>query len=225
MIVEIIATSVEDALRIERGGAQRIELISGLAEGGVTPSAGLIRAVCRRVNIPVMAMIRPHAMNFCYEAADLAVMIEDIGIARDGGATGVVLGCLTYTKCIDEKVLEKLLRAADGLEVTFHRAIDDTPDVLASIATLRNYPITRVLTSGGPGKAQDNIPVIQAMRAATKGAFSILAGSGMNAGNAARLIAATGVREVHFGTAARIAGAIDQLVAVDKVREIVDNAK
>ena len=225
MIVEIIATCVEDAIRIEQGGADRIELVSGLAEGGVTPSGGLIRAVCRSVSIPVMVMIRPHALSFCYDEQDLQIMAEDIRSAREHGATGVVFGCLTPAKQLDLKALQKLVQVADRLEITFHRAIDDTPDPVEAISILKNYPITRVLTSGGPGKAIDNLAVIAQMMTAAEDKLKILVGSGMNPQNAARTIRVTGAREVHFGTAARINCAINELVDIEYVREIVQNCQ
>ncbi|WP_159887353.1 copper homeostasis protein CutC [Paenibacillus puerhi] len=43
MELEVIATSIEDAKIAEQRGAERIELISGIGEGGVTPSYGFIR--------------------------------------------------------------------------------------------------------------------------------------------------------------------------------------
>ena len=225
MVVEIIATSVEDAIRIEQGGADRIELVSGLTEGGVTPSGGLIRAVCRSVNIPVMVMIRPHAMSFCSAEHDLRIMAEDIRAVREYGAAGVVFGCLTPAKQLDLKALQKLVQVADQLETTFHRAIDETPDPVQAICILKNYPITRVLTSGGPGKAMDNLAVIVQMLTAAEDKFEILVGSGLNSQNAARTIRATGARELHFGTAARINYAINELVGMEYVREIVQSCQ
>ena len=45
MIVEVCANSLESALVAERAGADRIELCSELAVGGLTPSYGLLKAM------------------------------------------------------------------------------------------------------------------------------------------------------------------------------------
>ena len=91
-MLEIIATTVQDALIIAEGGADRIELVSALSEGGLTPSYGLMRQAINAANIPVNVMIRPHSAGFVYDEADLLCMIEDIKQARASGANGVVFG-------------------------------------------------------------------------------------------------------------------------------------
>lgn len=92
MLIEFIAVTVEDAKLIERSGADRIELVSGLTEGGITPSYGLIEKVVNSVNIPVNVMVRPHAQSFCYSEDDITIMKNDIRIIRSIGANGVVFG-------------------------------------------------------------------------------------------------------------------------------------
>lgn len=74
MYIEFIATTIEDALLIEKSGADRIELVSALAEGGLTPSHALIEAVVNSVKIPVNVMVRPHSQSFCYTQNDLEIM-------------------------------------------------------------------------------------------------------------------------------------------------------
>ena len=51
-------------------------------------------------------------------------MLKDIEIARKLGADGVVFGCLTAEGEVDLPVMQKLMEAAQGLSVTFHRAFD-----------------------------------------------------------------------------------------------------
>ena len=104
-MLEIIATSVEDAIVIEKGGADRIELVSALSEGGLTPSYGLVHRVIGAVNIPVNVMIRPHSLSFVYSDEDLLCMLEDIKQAKALGANGVVFGMLdsqSYCVCQSE---------------------------------------------------------------------------------------------------------------------------
>lgn len=82
MIIEVIADTVEDAIIAEQAGANRIELITGVAEGGLTPSYGIIEAVCKAVSIPVYVMIRPHSRSFSYSNTELNSMVKDIQICK-----------------------------------------------------------------------------------------------------------------------------------------------
>ena len=63
---EVCVETVDDAIRAEQAGADRIELCADLAVGGTTPSAGLIRTIAKQVSIPVMVMIRPRPGDFCF---------------------------------------------------------------------------------------------------------------------------------------------------------------
>src|SRR5215472_18549754 len=94
-LLEICCDSIDSALAAERGGAQRIELCSSLLEGGLTPSAGFIRAVRAHVSIALFIMIRPRGGDFYYSEAEFAAMKEDIAVAKSSRADGLVLGLLT----------------------------------------------------------------------------------------------------------------------------------
>jgi copper homeostasis protein len=202
-MIEIIATTVEDAKRIEASGANRIELISALTEGGLTPSYGLIKKVIESVRIPVNVMIRPHAKSFVYTNDELNVMKEDILIAKDLKANGVVLGVLDKNNSICEDSLTKLLEVCGAMEVTFHRAIDELADPVKGVTVLAKYSqIKRVLTSGGKGDILDNLPKIKQM-IANAGSLRVLVGGGLNLKNIEQIITETRAPEYHFGTAIR----------------------
>ena len=209
-LIEIIALTVEDAKRIESAGANRIELISALKEGGLTPSYGLIEAVVKAVDIPVNVMIRPHSQSFVYSTEELELMKQDIQIAKQLGANGVVLGVLTLKNEIDEKALQKLLTVCESLDVTFHRAIDET-DVLKSMECLSHYPqITTVLSSGGSEQPiEENVAVIKEMMKKRKH-LDILLGGGLTLENVEAIQEQTGADCFHFGTAVREGLAIDE---------------
>mgnify|MGYP000906030967 FL=1 len=75
---EVCVDSIESAIVAENAGANRIELCSSLAEGGLTPSYALIALAKGKLNIPIMAMIRPRAGDFYYSELEFEVMKKDI---------------------------------------------------------------------------------------------------------------------------------------------------
>ncbi|CAI8729888.1 PF03932 family protein CutC [Brevibacillus sp. IT-7CA2] len=222
MLVEVIATSVEDAKRAEQGGADRLELISGILEGGITPSWGLIEAVVKAVSIPVNVMVRPHSQSFCYTAEELAVMRQDVRIIRELGATGVVFGMLTPENRLDQRGLELLLGESGALNVTFHRAFDDAVDQMEAALILLKYPQVRtILTSGGKKTAIEGADCIEQLVKLTENTqLTILAGSGLSLANVGDLVKRTGVTEVHFGSAVREEGQALRYVDAERVAAI-----
>ena len=57
-ILEVIACSVADAVEAEKGGANRLEVVSDLDRGGLTPAVELVRAIQDAVNLPLRVMVR-----------------------------------------------------------------------------------------------------------------------------------------------------------------------
>lgn len=181
----------------ERGGADRVELCSNLLEGGVTSSAGLIAGVRRSIGIGMFVMIRPRGGDFCYTEAEFAVMQEDIRRARDLGADGVVLGILNESATVDVARTATLVRVAESLPVTFHRAIDMTPNPVTALDEVIETGACRVLTSGGAAKVTDGLETVQRMVTAAGQRLAIMAGSGINPETIAAVAAATGTSEFH----------------------------
>lgn len=219
-MLEIIGMTVEDAKMIEYCGADRIELVSALTEGGVTPSFGLIEAVVNSVDIPVNVMIRHHSNSFVYSNEDIKIMIKDIEIVKNIGANGIVLGLLDKSNNIDENNLKLLLRESGNLDVTFHKAIDET-NCMKSIDILNNHSqITNILTSGGKGNIFDNVDMIKGMIKKTNN-INILLGGGLNFNNINEIREQTNAKDYHFGTAVRVDknpfGKIDEV----KLKELV----
>ena len=218
IVIEIIATTVEDALEIEAGGADRIELISAASEGGLTPSYGLIKAVIEAVSIPVNVIIRPHSKHFVYTDEDIKLMKADIEITKALGANGVVLGVLTEDLRVAVDKLEDLLRVCSGLDVTFHRAIDKT-NVVESVKLLTSFKeITSILTSGGSAApVEQNTAVIKEMIAHAN-EINVIVGGGVRLEHL-NDIATSGATQFHLGQAVRI----NDVVVNEKVRAVVDH--
>jgi copper homeostasis protein len=221
-MTEIIGTTLEDVKRIEESGADRIELISAFSEGGLTPSYALIKRAVESANIPVNVMIRPHSKSFLYTDEELQLMIEDILIAKELKVNGVVFGVLNANNEICLSSLEKLLNVCEGIDVTFHRAIDELADPVKGIEILACYPeITNVLTSGGKGNIVDNIPVIKAMVERSKH-INVIVGGGLNFENIQQIIKITNAPQYHFGTAVRHDKSTSGEIDVEKLKQLTN---
>ena len=197
-MLEICAANLQSALAAQRAGAQLIELCSALDAGGLTPSAGLIQAVCIQLTIPVNVLIRPREGHFYYTDAELAIMLDDIRFCREAGANGVVIGALTPDSQLNLEQMAALVEAAEGLDITCHRAFDFTPDPLAALDTLVALGIPRVLSSGQAASAFEGRFLLKKLVQHAAGRISIMPGAGINAANIAELAKTTGSREFHL---------------------------
>jgi copper homeostasis protein len=222
VLLEVIATTVADARAAARGGADRLELVTAMGEGGLTPSIGLIEAVCAAVSIPVNVIVRPHSRSFVYDADDYAVMLRDVRAAKDAGANAVVIGMLNKSREIDLEGLKRVVDAADGLPITFHRAFDEARDLHEAFGVLLGFEtITNVLTSGGKSSVLHAEAEIRSLVQRAAGSrCTVLAGAGLTVDAVAGFARTTQVEAVHFGSGVRIGG--DGLAPVDeeKVRRV-----
>tara|TARA_R110002096_G_scaffold40376_2_gene109832 strand:- start:2289 stop:3050 length:762 start_codon:yes stop_codon:yes gene_type:complete len=201
VLVEVCVESVAGAYAAVVGGAQRIELCSSLAEGGLTPSAGLCEAVCAAIKVPVFAMVRPRAGDFLYDSTEVDVMARDIESLADRGAAGIVVGALSSDGRIDHRRMAEFVDLANGLPVTCHRAFDMCRDAEEGLEVLCDLGVKRVLTSGQKATAYDGRAQIRAAVQQADGRIEIMAGCGLRPDHVERLVEVTGVREVHLSAA------------------------
>lgn len=160
-------------------GVERIELCAAPLEGGTTPSAGLIRYARSLPDLRLSVMIRPRGGDFLYTDDEVALMAEEIRLAREYGADGVVFGLLTPAGEVDETRTAQLVREAEGMEVTFHRAFDMTRDSRQALEAVIRTGCRRVLTSGGRNTAQEGVGTLRALAAQAAGRIEVMAGSGV----------------------------------------------
>jgi copper homeostasis protein len=200
IVIEICLDSVESAIAAEAGGADRIELCADLAQGGVTPSAGLIEEVRAGVKTRLHTMVRPRAGDFEYSSEELRVMERDIEFAKRTGVDGIVVGTLNPDKTVNVAALRALIEAARPMSVTFHRAFDLVPDPGLEMDVLLELGVDRLLTSGQAPTAVKGHRTISDLVQRAQGRLVILAGGGVSKMNARWLIEETGIVEIHAGS-------------------------
>ncbi|WP_435052599.1 copper homeostasis protein CutC, partial [Paramuribaculum intestinale] len=152
-LLEVCAGDIESVYAASRGGAQRVELCSALADGGITPSTGFIRQAVRVPGMKVHVLIRPRGGDFLYTPEEVASMTDDIVAAREAGAHGVVIGALTPDGDIDMDACRHMMEAAAGMNVTFHRAFDLCRDPFEALDDIIALGCNRLLTSGQAASA------------------------------------------------------------------------
>ena len=196
-ILEGCVDSYASAVAACRGGADRLELCANLAIGGTTPSTALFLQVRRDCPVPINVLIRPRFGDFLYSEMEIREMEETIRQFRQLGANGVVLGALTPEGALDEAVMARLMDAAEGLDVTLHRAFDMTRDPLEALEAAVRLGCRTILTSGQARDALAGAETLRAVRAQAAGRIDIMAGSGVRRNNIQELYDRTGVHVFH----------------------------
>jgi copper homeostasis protein len=229
-LLEIIALDARDARAAVDGGADRIELVSGMEFAGFCPALETVELVRAAVDVPLRVMLRLRE-DFSIGGAQGAAEIAAAGRRlREAGADQFVFGWLDGQGAVDLAAIEKVREAWHGLPFTFHKAMDHVADRDAAYAAIRQLPgLDTVLTSGGPFPAGRGVEVLRAegAREAALGdqGLAILVGGGLQLDDVPKLKAA-GLRDFHVGSAVRGGGDWDGHVDAELVarwRDVVDS--
>lgn len=196
---EVCANSVASCVEAQKAGVDRVELCAGIPEGGTTPSLGDM-TVARKLltTTRLHVIIRPRGGDFLYSPIEQEIMLHDIEAARQIGADGVVFGCLTAEGDVDMPLMQRLMTASKGMSVTFHRAFDMCRNPQQALEDIISLGCDRILTSGAQPTAEKGIPLLAQLQQQTQRRIILLAGSGVNETNIARIAAETGIHEFHF---------------------------
>lgn len=218
ILLEVIVTSVHEAVEAERGGADRLELVTALEHGGFTPSPELVQQVVKAVSIPVRVMLR--------ENSSLSITTAAIGHLRSCAARfrelqidGLVTGFVKDGD-LDLATTLEVLDAAPEIPVTFHRAFGHAREPRRALEKLKQVPqIDRVLTDGGEGSWRARmLRVIEWQRAAAH--IKMIFATGTEVAELRELTRHPEISEVHVGRAARVPRATYGKVDGGKVAEL-----
>lgn len=151
--------------------------------------------------IPVFPMIRPRGGGFIFHPGEVDAMAGALERVRALGAHGAVIGALTEAGDIDRDTVMRLRDAAGPtMQLTFHRAFDQVAGRLSNVEVLIDLGVDRILTSGGAPTAWEGRDQLARLVGQARGRIVIMAGGKVTPDNAAALVRATGVRELHFRT-------------------------
>jgi copper homeostasis protein len=196
-VFEVCAESVEAAQAAESGGADRIELCSQLPIGGITPEIELTRAAVRALSIPVHVLIRPRGGDFVFTVDEFDQMRRQIELAKEAGAAGVAVGVLLPDGRVDVKRTRELVELGRPLNVTFHRAFDETPNLTESLEAVIETGADCLLTSGGAADVLAGAESIAELRRQAGERLAVMAGGGLRLDNLVEVVRRTGVSHVH----------------------------
>ena len=195
---EACVDSIDNAIRVEKNGADQIELCSRLDLDGLTPSKKLILQTIRRVSIPIKVMIRSRPGNFTYDQNDFNIMLDSIEFCQKNGINEIAFGALNSKRKIDEKIINQIVSKYTGLNITFHKAIDLVDNQINEIQKLLKFnQIKAVLTSGGQKNAVDGQENIKKLSERFKDEIDIIAAGSITNKNIKKIHKTLGLKIYH----------------------------
>ena len=220
-ILEIIVTSVEDALAAQRGGADRVELVSGMAQDGLTPSVSLAARLAGTLSLPIRAMLRRRP-DFGTDAAGLEALCREAQHLRAAGVSEFVFGFVDATGRLDWAAMRSLQQAAAPAGWTLHRAFDRAADAAAAFAECAQRPgPDAILSSGARDGLAAGVATLVRRAAWQTATLRFLAGGGLRREHVAPLTA-SGITPLHAGRAVRRDGGWEAPVEEHLVRALKD---
>lgn len=154
-------------------------------------------------------IIRPRGGDFYFSEEEFEVMLHEVGLCKDLGCDGVVIGLLHRDGSIDLKRTELLVQKAYPLEVTFHRAFDRCRDPFEALEQLIELGCQRILTSGQRQTAPEGADLIGELVKKAEGRIIIMPGSGVRKENIKELAQKTGTVEFHSSLRSRGRGGME----------------
>lgn len=224
--LEIIATNLADVKAINQSKADQIELVTDLANGGLSPNLDMIEKSISISQLPIHVMLRPHYRDFIYTPTEFENILSHLKKITSllQPPQGIVFGSLTSNNQINEHQLQQIIQHKKQLKLVFHRAFDELSDYKSGIQTLNQFPqIHSLLTSGTKPKAIDAIAELKNLVQLSQ--ISIMIGSGVNIDNLKILVDETDAVAFHVGSAVRMEKSVDGAILVERIDELKEVLK
>lgn len=212
--------SLADATEAERGGAGRLEIVSELKRGGLTPSFELVAEIKQRVDIPIRVMLRESdGFGVADESDRLCAAAERFASLE---VDGFVLGFLKDGE-VDVALTQRVLAHAPHTRATFHHAFEAARDKSSALTAIKQLPqVDRVLSHGGTDTLDQRVQRLKQYATTAAPELIILAGGGINHDAISQISRETNIREFHVGRAARSQFQVDGNVQSSLVRALVN---
>lgn len=208
--LEIACFSLESALTAVRAGADRIEFTADYSEGGVTPSLEDFNVLRKATELPIYVLMRPRGGDFCHSEEELIQMEKDIHLFLDRGTDGFVVGCLTADHHIDIRANQRLINAAQGKPVTFHRAFDEVIDYTSALEEVIVLGCSAILTSGAKKSASEGVERLNQLLQQADQRIEIIICGGIRSGNIYELKQALNANFYHSACITQPGGGADE---------------
>jgi copper homeostasis protein len=224
-VLEVIVSSVSDAIEAQRGGAGRLEIIRDFSRGGLTPPLELVQDILDAVTLPVRVMLREEDGYEVQSKAEIERLCDVASSLSGLHIDGVVLGFLSAGE-IDIELTERVLSCAQNLPATFHHAFEEAEDPFEAIRVLKRLKqVDRILTSGGAGEWPEKIARLSRYAKEASPEIEILAGGGMGEQSIRMICQATCIREFHIGRAARVPASATGVVRSERLKALVETTQ
>jgi copper homeostasis protein len=219
ILLEVIVQTVADARAAADGGADRLEVVRAIRDGGLTPAPSLVEAIATATSLPLRVMIRENA-GYESSPVERRLLQQAASDIASIGVHGLVAGFARGGDLLLDD-LSVVLDAAPRVPVTFHRAFDTLADPGGAVDVLGQIQaIDRILTSGGDGTARERCARLRELSARAAGRLVFVAGGGVDEAAFAMFARDGCVREIHVGRAARDGIDPDGPVAAARVRRL-----
>ena len=203
-LLEIIATTEEDARNAIAGGADSLEIIHDLSVGGLTPDIALVRNICEIApDAEKQVILRPHARDFQYSSQELDSLCDFIDqVKKYCSISTFVFGALTADSRVDHAVMAQIIDHAYPVPFTFHRAIDYSITVEDDLEKM--HPgVIKILASGMTQDVWSGRETLKKWVSSWGSRYKFVCAGGVTLENIADLATITGADVLHMGRAVR----------------------
>ncbi len=164
MILEACVGNLSQAINAEKRGAHQLELCDRLDLDGTSPPINGITAVCAHVRIPIKVIVNPNPFNYQYSSNDFENIKKYVHKLNHLPIEGIVFGPLDKVGFPDLKLIAQMAEITK-LPITYHKAIDQTADILQSTQLLADQGIVHfILSSGAKKTALEGVDTLNKMK-------------------------------------------------------------